>query len=83
MWSTSFKNAIFSKITGFRTYATLQKRSSFTAIFKDFSADFTTNSLERAISGKPTSLERLQWLFVPLLLFPLSHLTFTCPKLAR
>ena len=39
--------------------------------------------LERAISRKPTSPESLQWLFVPLLLFMLSYLTFTCPKLAQ
>ena len=44
---------------------------------------FTTNSSERATSGKRTSPERLQWLFVPLLLFLLSHLIFTCPKLAQ
>ena len=77
------KNAIFSKVTVCRTYATSQKISSFTVIFKDFSADFTTNSLERAVPGKSTSLECFQWLFVPLLLPLLFHLTFTCPKLAR
>ena len=40
----------------------------------DLSADFTTTSLGRAISRKPTTLERLQWLFVPLVLFLLSQL---------
>ena len=44
--------------------------------FRDLSADFSTNSLGKAISGKPTSLERLQWLYVRLLLFlfPNRHL---------
>ena len=51
------KNAIFSQVTVCRTYATSQKLSSFTVIFKDFSADFIVNSLERAIPGKSTSLE--------------------------
>ena len=35
--------------------------------FKDLSTDFTTTSLGRAIPGKPTSLEHIQWLSVPLL----------------
>ena len=88
MWLNSFKNAceknaIFNKVTDCRTYATSLKISSSRLFLKDFSPDFTTNSLERATSGKPTSPERLQWLFVPLLLFLLSHLIFTCPKLAQ
>ena len=60
-----------------------KKQAPSRLFFKDFSADFSTNSLKRAISGKPTSLERLQWLLVSYLLFLHSKLTFTCPKLAQ
>ena len=39
------------------------------SFFKDLSADFTMTSLGRTISGKPTSFERLQWLFAPFIYF--------------
>ena len=56
----SVKESILSKVASCRTYASLQKISSFTVIF--------------SISGKPTFLERLHWLFIPLLFFLFSHL---------
>ena len=51
--------------------------------FKNLIGDFTTNSLGRAISEKPTSLERLQWLFLPVCIISTFPITFTCPKLER
>ena len=62
MWSNSFKNAgkrmQFSvKLQAVGLMQLYKKQTPSHLFLKDFSADFTTNSLERAISGKPTSPE--------------------------
>ena len=42
------KNAIFSKVAGCRTYATLQKISSFTIVFQGFKHTFHNNQFRRS-----------------------------------
>ena len=63
LWSTSFKNSC----ERMRFLVKLQAPSRL--FFNDLGVDFTATSLGRAISRKLTSLERIQQLVVPLLLF--------------
>ena len=72
--STSFKNPCE------RMQFLVKSQVPSRLFFKDLSTDFTTTSLGRTIPGKPTSLELIQWLSVPLLsvsipfYFPIRHL---------
>ena len=77
--STSFKNSckIMQFLVKFQAVGLIQlckKETPLRLFYKDLSTDSTTTSLGRAISRKPNSFERLQLLFVPLLLFLLSQL---------